>query len=355
MVRLGDLYEAINDDEAHAQLPAMVAQLVDARSGNVQRIDRSGAITDYNFSYFNRGMMEDHSSRFAAEPDVWTSSGLASGILNRAVPVDEIVPESVFRASSLWNDFFRFHGDDTGHSLGLVHRLDGKFLVTSFHRSWRAGAFSRSEAARLDAIGTDLHRIYRARDLVRRQTERSSRLANMLDAHQDLVFLVDASVRLIEASPAAMRVLDSGDGVTLRHGRFTVDDSAVQTGICRAVANTVNRRPVGRTAFLASRPSGKAPWRMMVLPAADARCCSLILSPSDRDQMRQAKWMEECFFLTKAEIVVAQGLLAGRTAGNIASVRRSSIATVRTHIRHILEKTGTRRITDLITLLAGLP
>lgn len=355
MVNLGDLYEAIDDDDAYAQLPEMVARFVGARSGNVQRIDRSGIVSVQNFSYYDGAIIEDYAARFSGELDIWTQAGLASGILNRAVPVDDLVPESTFRDSSMWNDFFRFHGDDTGHSLGLVHQFDGTTMATSFHRAWSAGPFSRVEAARLDKISTDLQRIYRARELMRGQVEKSARLGHMLDAHQDFVLLVDASIRLVEASPAAMRMLDTGDGVTLRRGYFTVNDRTALAELRQAVVHTVNRQPLARATFLVPRPSGKAPWRIMVLPTADTRYCSLLLSPSDRDEARQAKWMRESYSLTKAEIGIGRELLMGRTAEDIANGRSTSVATVRTHVRHILEKTGVRRIADFISLFSSLP
>lgn len=355
MVKLGDLYEAIDDDEAYVQLPAMVAEFVGARSGNIQRIDQSGIISVQNFSYYDGAIIKDYAARFSGDLDIWTQAGLRSGIVNRAVPLEELVSERTFRASPMWNDFFRFHGDDTGHSMGLVHQLDGAIMATSFHRAWSMGGFTQQEAARLDAIANDLHRIFRARNLAQLQAERFARLNDMLDAHQDFIFLVDASTHLIEASSAAMRVLKMQDGVSLSHGHITVNDRTMQAGIDRAVTDTVNRRPVDRATFLAARPSGKAPWRIMVLPAADRRYCSLVLSASERDEERQRRWMRECFSLTKAEVIVAQGILEGKTADEIASHRRSSVATIRTHIRHILEKTATRRITDLVTLLSGLP
>mgnify|MGYP002383728129 CR=1 FL=1 len=74
-----------------------------------------------------------------------------------------------------------------------------------------------------------------------------------------------------------------------------------------------------------------------------------------REDHPAAKWMRECFSFTKAEIIVAQGLLAGKTAEDIAEDRGASVATIRTHIRHLLEKTSTRRIADLIALLSNLP
>lgn len=355
MVKLGDLYEAINDDEVYSQLPAMVSALIGARSGSIQQITRSGIVVDQHFSYFDSNAIEDYTARFSGELDIWTQTGLANGFLNRAVPMEEFVPEDAFRASSIWNDFFRFHGDDTGHSLGLVHRFGGTTMSTSFQRAWSAGRFTRREAARLDAISTDLHRIYRTRELMRGHAKKSAQLAGMLDAHQDFVFLVDASLRVVEASPAAMRVLLASDGVALRRERFVVADSAALEGIRQAAANTVNRRALARATFLAFRPSGKKPWHIMVLPAPDTRYCTLLLSDGDRDGARQTTWMRESYSLTKAEAGIGRQLLRGRTAEDIARDRSTSIATVRTHIRHILEKTDSHRIADFIALFTSLP
>ncbi len=354
MVKLGDLYEAIGDDEAYARLPAMVAQIVGARSGHIQRIDRSGITSVQNFSYYDSAIIDDYAARFSGALDIWTQAGLASGIRNRAVSLGDLVSEDSFRASPMWNDFFRFHGDDTGHSLGMIHELDGTIMASSFHRAWSAGAFSQAEAARLDRISTDLHRIYRAREAMRGYAEQSARLADMLDAHQDFVFLVDVTTRLVEASPAAMQVLQTGDGVALRRSRFVVTDLNALIGIRQAVVNTINRRIGGRTTFLVSRPSGKAPWRIMVLPAADIRYCAVLLAASDRDEARQARWMRESYFLTNAEVGIGLDLLRGKTAEDIAKGRTTSVATVRTHIRHILEKTGAHRIADFIALFSSL-
>jgi len=177
----------------------------------------------------------------------------------------------------------------------------------------------------------------------------------MLDAHQDFVFLVDVSTRLVEGSPAAMQVLRAGDGVALRRSRFVVTDLNALIGIRQAVANTINRRIGGRATFFVPRPSGKAPWRIMVLPAADTRYCAVLLSASDRNTARQEQWMRESYALTKAEIGIGRELLMGRTAEDIARERSTSVATVRTHIRHILEKTGAHRIADFIALFSSLP
>jgi DNA-binding CsgD family transcriptional regulator len=55
---------------------------------------------------------------------------------------------------------------------------------------------------------------------------------------------------------------------------------------------------------------------------------------------------------TQAEAEVAASLLAGLTPARIAQERRVSLNTVRTQIRALLEVSGTRRVAELIVLLA---
>lgn len=57
--------------------------------------------------------------------------------------------------------------------------------------------------------------------------------------------------------------------------------------------------------------------------------------------------------LTSAEQLVLKGLIAGSTAEEIALAQGVQVSTVRTHVRRLLEKTYTRRVVDLVRLVAG--
>lgn len=59
--------------------------------------------------------------------------------------------------------------------------------------------------------------------------------------------------------------------------------------------------------------------------------------------------------LTPAETRVLRGLAEGLAPQQIASRDRVLLSTVRTHVRNIREKTGTRSITELTHALIGLP
>jgi DNA-binding CsgD family transcriptional regulator len=61
------------------------------------------------------------------------------------------------------------------------------------------------------------------------------------------------------------------------------------------------------------------------------------------------------YHFTPAETEIANGLLMGYSAEEIACLRRVSTATVRQQIKSILDKTGTRRQTEMVRLLMTWP
>ena len=64
--------------------------------------------------------------------------------------------------------------------------------------------------------------------------------------------------------------------------------------------------------------------------------------------------LSEAFGLTATEASIAVDIAKGLDLRGIASNRRVGIETIRSHLRGIFDKTGTRRQTALIILLAGL-
>ncbi len=65
--------------------------------------------------------------------------------------------------------------------------------------------------------------------------------------------------------------------------------------------------------------------------------------------------LAQLFRFTAAESRLAMALLAGAEAAEYATANGVSLATVRTQLRSLLAKTGTRRQAELVRLLGGVP
>jgi len=355
-MQIGDLYEAILDDEIYANLPAMAAELVGGRSGIIHHFDGNGGLVASHFSYYSADAMNAFAARFPDGRDIWTASGLASGIVNRPVPLDDLVPEIEFRASTLWNDVLRPHGDDTGHSIGLIHKLDGAVLGTSIHRPFVSGRFGQVETARFNALATDLHRIYRARLLLRRRDQKIANLEEMLEAEDVKTVLVGIDLRLIEFSPGAGMILTQADGMSIQNGRLYFPDAGLAKALRQAANATIHRRNVTQVTFTCLRASGVPPWRLLVLPSLNARIsgCIVVIRDGATKPNRIRLWLRQYYGATQTEVVVAESLIAGQSPEEISAQRKVSINTIRTQVRRLLEKTGTHGITSLLLLLAQL-
>jgi len=59
----------------------------------------------------------------------------------------------------------------------------------------------------------------------------------------------------------------------------------------------------------------------------------------------------DAYRLTPAEAALALGLVLGHDLALIADELKITYETARTHLRHVLTKTGTHRQTDLVRLL----
>jgi DNA-binding CsgD family transcriptional regulator len=112
------------------------------------------------------------------------------------------------------------------------------------------------------------------------------------------------------------------------------------------------------------RPSGRCDYAVHVVPLAadtvevgtvglsDARAAVLIvIDDPDREPELNATVLRRQYALTGTESEVALRLAQGDRVELIAENFSVSITTVRTHLQHIFEKTGTHRQAELVRLL----
>lgn len=174
--------------------------------------------------------------------------------------------------------------------------------------------------------------------------------------------VVDCALSVRYLNTAAENIVRRHDGLTIREGSFEFAhpraDAALRHGINAALGQTgsVVR---GGTSMLCPRPSGLRPYVIHVLPfqhvtapLAESRALVLILDP-ERHPEPDAEMLRRLYGLTTAEAAVAIRLIQGDGIKPIAESMCLSAGTVRTHVQHIFDKTGTHRQAELVrTLLA---
>lgn len=353
----GDLYDAIHDDAAFAQLPAMIAELSGGRSTTLYRFDKSWQLTDLRYSYFSDEIIAQILSDPQRSLDTWGNAGFATGIVGRALAQDEILPKEQYRNSLFFNEIVRPMGDDTGHCMGVVHHLEGATLCTAIQRPFGAGAYTEEETAQLDSLIVDLQRIYLSRSLIGEHERKIQGLSALLDAGEEGLLLVGPKLSLIEATPQARAALEGSGLASLGGGSVRFADFQLERQMRRAVEDTLHRRATAQVTFAWDDPAMGQTIRLLVLPIVEGgqTNCVIRIRRENDGRAHAGLWLTRHYGLTAAEVRVAEALAAGYAPDEISVQRGVSLNTVRSQVRQLLQKTGCETVTKLVVLIRNLP
>jgi DNA-binding CsgD family transcriptional regulator/PAS domain-containing protein len=192
--------------------------------------------------------------------------------------------------------------------------------------------------------------------------------AEALDRLLTGVFLLDRDESVRFYNRAARDLLGLGDGLSLdREGRLTVVRPAEAVRLKRLVAGACETGagngadPGG--ALRVSRESGRRGFHLLVAPlrlaftplAARPPCAVVIVTDPDRPRLEVDDTLRELFGFTMAETRVGHLLAQGRRVTEIAELLDVAEATIRTHLKRLLEKTSSRTQADLMRILCAIP
>lgn len=248
-------------------------------------------------------------------------------------------------------------------------RASGGFGITLSQR----GADRAEDAARrLGRIGPHL---YRGLDISLRMAPYADGLAQLdavLHAMPGGALLLDGAGRLLLANPpgeAALRAADglatSSDGGMRLAASLPSERRLLSSRIREALACTADWETALSGPFLLSRPSGRVPLLVTVIPlpppafpiwqmGANPRVLVLVTDP---DAVRQvdAAALGAVLGFTPAEARVAGLITAGAGVPQAASALGVSPTTVKTQLSNCFEKTGLRSQIALARLINGFP
>ncbi len=189
--------------------------------------------------------------------------------------------------------------------------------------------------------------------------------------------IVRADLQVDWLNETATRFAARGLAVGIRNGRLTVREAAARTRVksmLRTVCATDGDPQRGAGAaveeLLIADPALIRPLRLLMVPlfggvlgvptSANApphsggeggRALLFVEATPAPPSLEQAQLM---FGLTPAEAETALDLLRGATPAEIAGRRGVSLNTVRSHIRRVLEKSETTRVTEFIARMLGV-
>lgn len=373
-----DLYDAAAGGVPWSHVCTRLTQVVGAQSASLMIGDFSCGRTEL---FFHGDFPPDAIAAYRTyyhSVDLWTRRAARTAMsMNGKLTASfsgHLVSDAEFLRSEFYQDFGRPLG--LRYVVGSVIPLGEAGLAPiGLHRSEGAEPFGREHAQLLEIILPHLRRAIQLRH--RLQTVASTEAPSLaaLDALNAGVLVLDGELRVHLANIGAEALAKRG---LLRLRRMpevgarslTVAEAVHRddhASFARLVKETAAGRSAGGVRSLRAEHTGSVgtvvisplPARLSDNPLATGgrvanRALAIVREVVSASHAPDRELLRSLFGLTSAEADVACALVGGTTKASVAALRQSSLTTVRTQVRAILEKTGSLNLRDLERLLSRL-
>lgn len=282
--------------------------------------------------------------------------------------VESMVSTSDLVRSDFYNDLMRPHKLWHGLCANLYRDQDHLVALSSF-RTATAGSYEGIETAQFVSL---LPHLYRSIEVFLRLASADALAragAELIDRLPQGIIVTDAAGRVGFANSTAEAIIAEGDGLAIRGGVLHASRRQETEELVRLIAeaggspDTRDRTSIKRTgAMRVSRPSMRQPLPLVVAPmrfdgSSPRGPLSVSITVSDPERLPEttAETLTRLYGLTATEAKLAVLLTRGYSPQAAAGQLDVSINTVRSHIRHLLLKTETERITDFVRRIVSGP
>lgn len=271
------------------------------------------------------------------------------------ISVDDVVDYEAFLAGRFYQEWAGPQGWPD-MIMGVLTRDGERFTWLGLCMGERANS---GHKARVGQILPHLERAIRISDLLEHRTEEAADLAALAESLATGLILLDAGHGVRGINPAAERLLREAGALSVVGGRLRIPRGAPGESLTAALAACAagSSETAGATVFLEGPAGGLL---VHVLPLARPRApreapavAALFLTNPAAPAAAPIEAFVARFGLTASEARVLKSLLDGKSPGAIAAGQGVSIATVRTHLRRLYEKTATTGQADLVRLIVG--
>lgn len=162
------------------------------------------------------------------------------------------------------------------------------------------------------------------------------------------------------ANGMADMIVSDGDGLTLKDGKLGCANSSETAALNRLIAQSVRGLAVRDEGMLqVSRSGGRAPLLVQCLPFPTSnwwpgftqQLAMIFVTDPDARMQQSTERLRQRYGLTPAEARLAWEIVKGGGRKNAAEKRGISVATARSQLTSIFDKTGVRRQSELVRLL----
>jgi DNA-binding CsgD family transcriptional regulator len=273
-----------------------------------------------------------------------------------------LLPKQNLMRSPFYNDWSA--PQDRHTYFGLVTSAGPQAVgAIMFCRGRRPGDFAPDEVALLQALSPHLVRAVALSRHLGALSGQRQLCGALLDAAANPIIVVEPDGRIVQANHAAWRILDAADGLLVRRDRLVAARPADTSAMRRRIRATAGRDLAARETLAVARRSGARPYGVTMTPVSvhaeglepGRVLIAVFIADPDATPPDMASVLQTTYGLTPAEAALI-ALLAHHTPSLADAADRLSVSltTVKTHLKHCYQKTGTRRQTELIRLALSL-
>jgi DNA-binding CsgD family transcriptional regulator len=296
--------------------------------------------------------------------------------LNPLTPMALFVDvETVVSASDLmpWDElretrFFKEWVEPQGFGDIVFANLDKgatSYAVFTVTRHGRDGVVDEGMRRRMGMLVPHVRRAVLVGKVIDLKTIEAAALADTLDGLAAGVLLVDATGRVAHANASGQAMLANGDVIRATGGRLAVADPAANVALHEILAAAAGGdRTLGVKGIAVPLTAGTGErYVAHVLPltsgarrqagASCAAVAAVFVQKATLDLRSPIEMLTKLYRLTAGELRVLLGIVDINSIQRVAETLGISEATVKTHLRHIYEKTGTSGQVELVKLVAG--
>lgn len=357
---IAHLYDAAIDDALWAGTATRIAETLGSTStvlklhGDNARVNLLECTDNLMVSEREQAWADDWHRK-----DLWVERSVAYG-MQRIITDEDLVTREEQARSGFYQEWLRHL--DIHHMLGAVFpAADGAIGVLGIHRPQGAGAYTGHERRQAALVLPHLQRALRLGQRFAAVSHAHAASLQALDCLDTGVLMVDGTGCVIQASSMAERLLRENAELAVIRGRLALRPPALHDkllALVRGAMETARGRIASPGAALSiPRPHRLplalevAPMRPTVSAFGKQQPCVLVFIRDPEAPIAVTR-LRELFGLTRTEAAVAAALGRGASLENIAANMGIGLATVRSHLKRILAKTGTHRQAEAVALLA---
>lgn len=274
---------------------------------------------------------------------------------------DLITPQELTRTQFYadWlrpNDFFHSYG-------GVITCKEGILSYITAMRSRLAGPFEERELKLLRHLIPHLDCAARLHSRVADLEGKLAATAEALDRMERGVVIMNADGKILVMNAVASKIISDCDGLKCSGGHLTsmasVESRRLKLLLAAASAKAEGYSVPAGGSMTVSRPSGLRPLELFISPLKNRSIdwmkvpgVLVIITDPDKTCGLSEDMLKELFGFTRAETRLASALGAGMSLAHAAESFGVSIETVRTQLKSIFLKTGTKRQSELARFLS---